>query len=437
MVGDQAALLNDLQQASAKLLPEADALLARYCALPAAEGADPLGKLWQAAELAQRRGRLTVAMGLLRTIDALSVAEQLTPLRRRALERAERLAYLQADLEAAGQLRERLRQLLAASNHPDDHAQVKSEPLRQWRLELAADQQALRALRALEQQDHDPATAVRQLAALVQRHPQATAVAFVLQQRLRHVLMEEAAPPLPATAGRIPAKLWLLRRYPGSNAELEALEGHWRQQLPDWELAWLDHNAVEEAAQVEVPPLVRAACHGVNDPAVRGDLLRLAMLWLHGGVAPEWNTRPLQPLTPLLDGAELLLCQDDDLGISLELVAAAPQHPWVGAALEQACLQALDGQAYSRWDLTGACLLSGVFARWAAPTLAQGALPAGLQLVPLPSLRRQLALGVALPRPVGLPEEEPVTQLFHHRRRRQARRWLEQGEAAPEERQAC
>ncbi|MCP9847326.1 hypothetical protein KBY86_10585 [Synechococcus sp. Lug-A] len=180
MVVDQAALLNDLQQASAKLLPEADALLARYCALPAAEGADRLGKLWRAAELAQRRGRLTVAMGLLRTIDALSVGEQLTPLRRRALERAERLAYLQADLEAAGQLRERLRRLLAASSQPDDHALVKTEPLRHWRLELA----------------------------------------------------------------------------------------------------WLDHTAMEETAQVEVPPLVRAACHGVNDPAVQGDLLCLAMLWL-------------------------------------------------------------------------------------------------------------------------------------------------------------
>ena len=166
----------------------------------------------------------------------------------------------------------------------------------------------------------------------------------------------------------------------------------------------------------------------MNDPAVRGDLLRLAMVWIHGGVAPEWNSRPKHSLQPLLDGQSLLLTQDDELGINLDLLAATPSHPWVQDALEQACTNVLAGQGYSRWDLTGACHLSRVFARWAAGSLSAGELLAGLRLLPLPELRRSLALGVAIPRPASLPKEPKPTPLLDQRRRQQALNWLESSE---------
>ena len=157
---------------------------------------------------------------------------------------------------------------------------------------------------------------------------------------------------------------------------------------------------------------------------MRGDLLRLAMLWQYGGLAPDWNTAPLDGLLPLIEGCSLVLTHNDWAGVSLELVAATPQHPWVGAALQQACRQVLEGQGYSRWDVSGDCLLSGVFARWLAPSLAQGQWPEGLRLLPLPALRRHLGLWRGLPRPANLPPEQPLTTLFNHSQRRRAGCWL-------------
>lgn len=427
---DLPALRNQLQFSSAQLLPEANSLLAIFAACQRdPKDADTfLEPLWVAAELAQRRGKFAVARALLASLEALGPPGELSGLRRRAFERAERLAYLQADLDQAWKLRLRLRILLAASGNSEWQAASKTEPLRQWRLELGADLAALEALRSLDLEAMAPAAAVRAVATVVGAHPQATAAAFVLQQQLRRADQLRCQVANQASAAAIPPTLWLLRRHPAPSPELDDLESHWRQQHPGWMVQWLDHDLERIASAPSLPSLVRAACRCVNDPAVRGDLLRLAMVWLHGGVAPEWNSRPKHSLQPLLDHHSLLLTQDDELGLSLELLAATPGHPWVQEALERACTQVLAGQGYSRWDLTGACHLSRVFARWAAGRLSAGELPEGLRLLPMPELRRSLAFGVAIPRPASLPKEPKPTPLLDQRRRQQAIKWLESGE---------
>ena len=429
---ERLALKNQLQLGSSQLLPGADGYLAAFAACPGDPKDDQnlLEPLWVAAELAQRRGKFAVARALLASLEALSPPGEPSGLRRRALERAERLAYLQADLDQAWQLRLRLRDLLAASSHPEWQAASQSEPLRQWRLELGADLAAVQALRSLDLEAMAPAAAVRAVAAVVGDHPQATAAAFVLQQQLRRADQLRSQTPnqsAPSTIppSTIPPKLWLLRRHPGPSPELDNLESHWRQQHPGWTVEWIDHDhGPFFPSSPSLPRLLRAACSCVNDPAVRGDLLRLAMVWIHGGVAPEWNTRPKQSLLPLLAGQSLLLTQDDELGLNLDLLAATPGHPWVQEALELACRNVLAGPGYSRWDLTGACHLSRVFARWAAGSLSAGELPEGLRLLPLPVLRRSLAFGVPIPRPTALPQEPTPTPPLDQRRRLQARNWL-------------
>ena len=145
---DLPALRNQLQFSSAQLLPEANSLLAIFAACQRdPKDADTfLEPLWVAAELAQRRGKFAVARALLASLEALGPPGELSGLRRRAFERAERLAYLQADLDQAWKLRLRLRILLAASGNSEWQAASKTEPLRQWRLELGADLAALEAL---------------------------------------------------------------------------------------------------------------------------------------------------------------------------------------------------------------------------------------------------------------------------------------------------
>ena len=129
------ALRNQLYLSSAELLPEADRVLAALaaCQRDPKDGENLHEPLWVAAELAQRRGKFAIARALLASVEALSPPGEPSGFRRRAMELAERLAYLQADLDQAWQLRLRLRELLAASAHRDWQAASKTEPLRQWR----------------------------------------------------------------------------------------------------------------------------------------------------------------------------------------------------------------------------------------------------------------------------------------------------------------
>jgi len=411
---------------------EADAALA---ALPGGETAeDQRHRLRQAALLAQHRYRFRTARALLLAVDALCEDDNLDAHRLAALERAERLALMEGRLAEALRIRERIRELLRASDDPEQRHRAGAEPMRQWRLELGANPAALEELEA--SRALPAAQACRAVAAALERHPESTALAFGLLLALRQAGWVGAASEANRAANgeasgeeAIPRRLWLLRRHPAASEGLAELEQRWRQLHPGWQLHWLDHDLDHEPEPPlpePLPPLVQAACSCVNDPAIRADLLRLALLWQHGGVAVDWNSRPQRPLNDLLAGASLLLVQDADGAIGPELFAATPRHPWVREALEQGCRNALSAQGYSRWDVSGASLLSGVFARWSRAAIAAGALPQGLRLVSVHELRQWLGLGLPLPRPPQLPEEPPLSQLFNQQRRRLAVEELQQ-----------
>ncbi|MFZ0407800.1 MAG: glycosyltransferase [Cyanobium sp.] len=397
-------------------------------------------RLRQAALLAQHRYRFATARALLVSLDALCGDDTAHAPRLEALERAERLALMEGLLAEALRIRDRIRVLLETSENPEQRRRVGAEPMRQWRLEIGANPAALDELEA--SRTLPAAAACQALATSLERHPDSTALAFGLLLALRR------AGWVGATVGQvtgqeqgqdtgeqdpIPKRLWLLRRHPAPSEDLAELEQRWRQLHPDWELHWLDHQLepqvphdAEQPQTPPLPPLVQAACRCVNDPAIRGDLLRLALLWQHGGVAVDWNSRCQRPLSELLAGASLLLVQDADGAIGSDLFAATPRHPWVKEALEQGCRNALGAQGYSRWDVSGASLLSVVFARWSRATIATGPRPAGLRLVSVHELRHWLGLSLPLPRPEQVPEEAPFTQLFQQQRRRLALAGLRQ-----------
>ena len=91
----------------------------------------------------------------------------------------------------------------------------------------------------------------------------------------------------------------------------------------------------------------------------------------------------MEPGTSLLLATVHLGC------LGLEAIAATPRHPLVQSALEGACRSVLQWEGFSRWELSGAGLLSGCFSRWMGPhlrSMEQGA--AGL-----PAVVRVLSLG--------------------------------------------
>ncbi len=381
-------------------------------ALPARSDDESRWRMLQGMRLAQQRYRFATATALALALDRLAPGDQPVPHRREALELAERLALMDGDLVLARSLRERIRVLLLASDDPAERQRVGAEPLRQWRLEIGANPAAVRALEGLRALPD--AAACQAIASRLLEEPNATALAFALLLRLRRAGWIGLKAPVVYGAAAIPRRLWLLRRHGDGGPALAASEQRWRCHQPGWDLEWLDHQPEAIDRRSQLPLLVREACACLKDPAVRSDLLRLALLWQHGGVSVDWNVRSQAPLDPLLaDGVDLLLVQDGWGSLSLELIAARAGHPFVEEALELACRTVLEGEGYSRWDLSGGCLLSGVFARQMAPSIASGGRPAGVRVISVYELQQWLGLNVPLPAP-GRSEQRAAPGLFDH-----------------------
>jgi hypothetical protein len=386
--------------------------------------------LMMAAELAQNRYRFSTSRSLARMVAAPIIAEQAGkafPAEcRSALELEERLALMEADIAAAMDARQQIWDLQRRSDDPEMQRLVGAEPLRQWRLELGANRPALQLLENLR--NCAPAMQLGPIAVGLEREPRATALAFGLLLQLRRAGWLGPESPLAPAAnhGTVPSTFWLQRHFPLDSPAHTDLAERWRALHPGCSLEWVDPGREGIEARSDLPPLVREACLCVNDPLIRGDLLRLALIWLYGGVAVEANARCqrnlLELLTPELD---LLLVQDPMGSLTLPLLAACPHHPWVGSALEAACRTALNGEGYSRWDVSGACPLSLAFAHFSLEAIKAGAMPAGVRIVSVHELRRWIGLDLPLPPPEGSPEVRPIRQLFHQQRRRAALRRLQ------------
>ena len=381
-------------------------------------------RLWHRAVLAQRCGDFDRARELLLEIDASSPGSELVKLRAEALLRAMRLAYLQGDLKAGLAHHTRRTELFEASPNPAQVARARAEPMRGWRFELGADARALAALQQCRQQASPPEP--QQLQPLLLQHPQATVLSLAYAQSLRAAgAFGLEAPLRPADDAMVPQQLWLLREYPGSTPRLEQRKELWARLHPGWQLQWVDHDPFHPTTQAlleQLPQLVRDACSCVNAPVIRGDLIRLALLWKHGGVAVEWNALPLRSIAPLLEGGvTLLLNQDEDGCIAMPLWAASPGHPLLEELLRRICTTVLTAQGYDRTGVSGGFPLTGSWAHWAMEMAPAGELlPAGCRVVPVPHLRRWLALDRALPRPEGMAEHPKGSPLFHQGQRRRS-----------------
>jgi hypothetical protein len=391
---------------------------AALVALPAEDDVAIRWRRLQGVRLAQHRYRLSTAKALAMAIDRLAPGVAPVPHRREALELAEKLALMEGELALAQTLRDRIRALLAASEDPAERSRAGAEPLRQWRLEIGANPAALAVLDGLRDQPNG--LACRSIATAINDEPNATALAFGLLLRLRRAGWIGLKAPVDPASNTIPRLLWLLRRHDASNPALEANEERWRNHHPGWGIKWLDHQPEAIEGRETLPPLVREACSCLNEPAVRADLLRLCLLWQNGGISVDWNTRSLAQLDPLLGGGvDLVLVQDAWGSLSMELIAASAGHPFVKEALEVACGRVLEGEGYSRWDLSGACLLSGVFSRYVAPRIAAGGQMNGVRVISVHELQSWVGLNVPIPARADR-EMSAAPGLFDHGLRRAA-----------------
>lgn len=395
-------------------------------------GLPPLAaRILNAMRVEQQRYRFAQARALAAPLSNSGEAPELFGLQRDGLRLAQQLSLVEGRFQEAKRWGDELAALHARQSDPERRRWAHAEPLREWRLEFQASSDA--AQRAAELLAKQSELALAPLLAELEREPQSTALAYALLLVLRRggwLERPTGQPSVPSsdvkpeTSGPIPRQLWLLRRHGTATPALEQRQARWQELHPGWQVQWLDHQegAIEELA--ELPELVRQSCLCVGDAAVRGDLLRMALLWLHGGVAVDFGIAPRQSLEPLLGGLELLLLQDGFGGIDSGVWAAPPRHPWVETALVEACRNVLEAQGYSRWSLSGSRLLSSVTARWLRPQLAgQGSQLPGLAVLAAAEQGTWLQRGAAEPAPEGFVAPEPASLLNRRRCSWLQQRW--------------
>jgi tetratricopeptide (TPR) repeat protein len=110
--------------------------------------------------------------------------------------------------------------------------------------------------------------------------------------------------------------------------------------------------------------MVLTAFDRALSPATMADLFRLAYLFVHGGFYADADDRCLAALMTLMPPDRNLIVYQEEFGsIGNNIIGAAPGHPVIGAALEEAALAIMRGDNDLVWLSTGPGLLTRCFAR--------------------------------------------------------------------------
>jgi inositol phosphorylceramide mannosyltransferase catalytic subunit len=125
----------------------------------------------------------------------------------------------------------------------------------------------------------------------------------------------------------------------------------WAKHHPGWELRlWTEENL---PSNVRCPAIAERLRH----PAERADLLRLEVLWREGGVYVDTDFECLRSIEALLDGLDFFAGYIGPGKINNALIGAAPGHPLLDRALDEARPREFHG--YDK-EATGPLLLNRI-----------------------------------------------------------------------------
>lgn len=104
----------------------------------------------------------------------------------------------------------------------------------------------------------------------------------------------------------------------------------WVERHPDWEhRLWTEDTLPEGLRRPEVYERLRM-------PAERSDILRLEVLWLHGGVYVDTDFECHRPLDPVIEGLDFFTAPlKPDGWVNNAFIGATPGHPIVDRALNE------------------------------------------------------------------------------------------------------
>jgi hypothetical protein len=103
----------------------------------------------------------------------------------------------------------------------------------------------------------------------------------------------------------------------------------WKRHHPGWEVRlWTEEDLPEDPIRPEVLERLRA-------PVERADILRLEILYRHGGVYVDTDLECRRPIDPLLEGERFVGVAIKPGRMTNTLIAAAPGHPLLERALRE------------------------------------------------------------------------------------------------------
>jgi Flp pilus assembly protein TadD len=201
--------------------------------------------------------------------------------------------------------------------------------------------------------------------ALVRQHPASLAAATALLVTMRRTGVLEIDPPAEATPAipRTVVRAWFGSPPP---ADVLALGDLWAQTSPGWQVRLLDEEMAHDYLLSRHGERAAQAFTKVRLPAARADLFRLAWLAEQGGVWADADDRPLRSLDSIVTGRSLVVWQEERGNLGNNIIAAAPGHPVIQAALAEVVDNCIDGYTESTWLATGPGVLTRAFAVAAA-----------------------------------------------------------------------
>jgi mannosyltransferase OCH1-like enzyme len=103
----------------------------------------------------------------------------------------------------------------------------------------------------------------------------------------------------------------------------------WQRHHPDWEhRLWTEENLPAELRRPEARDRLR-------HPAERSDILRLELLWRHGGVYVDTDFECKRPIEPLLGGLDLFCAYLKVNQVNNAIMGAVAGHPILDRALDR------------------------------------------------------------------------------------------------------
>jgi mannosyltransferase OCH1-like enzyme len=116
----------------------------------------------------------------------------------------------------------------------------------------------------------------------------------------------------------------------------------WLDHHPDWEHhLWTEDNLPADLRRPEARERLRV-------PAERSDILRLEVLWQHGGVYVDTDFECHRPLDPLIEGLDFFTAPLKPNGwVNNAFLGATARHPILDRALDE--LRPREFHGYDKW----------------------------------------------------------------------------------------